>query len=113
LFSWGKARTYVLAPVAPTGLGHPEMQDALVPKQIAKLDCRVGRCRDLPVSLAAAFAMVTHDRLGEGSAFHGLLPEILERILAEFARVWLPGQAGRVPQIVRLQGGGLTCERQL
>ena len=63
LYTWGKADFEG----APTGLGHADMQDKLVPTRIAARHmegARVGRYQTLLPQHALAFAMGTHTRLG-------------------------------------------------
>ena len=76
LYSWGQARTYAPHDAQtlygtvdrPTGLGHSNMDDKLVPTRVAPQHMqgnRIGRCRRrLPPEHALAFAMGTHTRLG-------------------------------------------------
>jgi hypothetical protein len=84
----------------------------LVPKRIARnhLPARVGRFRNMPPLHALAFAMVTHPRLGRGSTFESLLPELVKRVI-ESGRACPQGQAGKQAAIVRLLGGGLMLQK--
>ena len=58
----------------PTGLGHDDLDDRLVPTLVAPdrlLGARIGRGLPLEPLLAVAFAMGTHRRLGAGEAAAG------------------------------------------
>ena len=95
------------AAVIPTGLGHPGLQDMYEPLPLAAelfSSTPVGRCRRIPREHALAFAMVTHERVGQGSVFAGLLGELVQRVVVS---AW-PREA-RVPLLegaLRLMGGG-------
>ena len=66
----------------------------------------IGRFRRLPPEFALAFSMATHQRLGGGCAFFGLLPELVGRIL-EACTSWPRARAAEMPGLVRLLGGGV------
>lgn len=119
----------------PTGLGHEDLQDKLVP---ALVDCRhfhgtrIGRCLQFSRIHAVAFAMGTHGRLGGGVAEgsggrrksrrlegRGPVDESKEsaimllagepglvKMVAEMCQDWPEGPAGASEGLLRLLGGG-------
>jgi len=92
----------------PTGLGHPGLVDMYEPQPLPAeffSSAPIGRCRRIPRSHVLAFAMVTHERLGQDSVFAGLLGELVQRVSAVSAlprEEHLPTSEGAL----RLMGGG-------
>ena len=103
LWSWGGACSGIL--------GHNDEVQRPEPTLVAASGLgalRFGRCRELPVECALAFAMGTHDRLGSHSPLQWIAGEEgLLSIIAGLSRAWPVGPAGRVEGVVRLCGGGL------
>jgi len=93
----------------PTGLGHGNMEHKHLPTLVVlrwQSEVRIGRCRRLPQQHALAFAMVTHQRLGEQSPVAALLVELVQRVL-ELSRAWPEGRITQSDGVLRLLGGGL------
>lgn len=90
----------------PTGLGHRDLEHKFLPCPLAPAlfaSAPIGCCRQIPPTRALAFAMCTHERLGRGCVFFGLLGELVHRIVVQaWPRARVPLSEG----VVRLLGGG-------
>ena len=90
----------------PTGLGHGDMEHKLRPCLLDPevfASALIGRCRRIPRAHALAFAMCTHERLGQECVFAGLLAELLQRIAVQ---AWPQARVALSEGMVRLLGGG-------
>ena len=105
-------------PVVPSGLGHADLLDRLVPTPVPPHlfdGARVGRCHSLPTEHALAFASGTHARLVGGSragdeeensgCWFLMMPGELVKRIVEASGSWPDGEGGRLGEgVARLMG---------
>ena len=85
--------------------GSSVMGQQLLPAFV-DVDERIGRCRKLPCDHALAFAMGTHDRLGQGRDVASLNCDLVKRVVD--ACCTSPGGAARrLEGVARLIGGNM------
>lgn len=114
IYTWGACLNYAQA---PAGLGHGDLHDRHLPCCVLRdaddvLVERIGRWRQhaLHASLALAFAMGTHHRLGP-SCMLDICPELVQQIVLACRWSCRPeGRAGALPGLARLLGGDVTAE---
>ena len=107
LYTWGRGAFMDQETQVPTGLGHDDLEDKLVPTLVAplrQLGTRVGCCLPLPTLHALAFAMGTHRRLGAGAAGAGAK-----------GRPWRSGGSSHPANRQKEPGlrGGVGCSPQI
>jgi alpha-tubulin suppressor-like RCC1 family protein len=84
LWTWGAAGCDALDPPTPTGLGHGDLQDKLVPTKVSftgHQHMRIGSCRSLLLQHALVFSMASRQRLGHSDKLELILDQIVEQIV--------------------------------
>jgi len=106
LWTFGPAQVYAGAfknVQVPTGLGHEDMLEKLVPTRLQVQGVAFGRCQRLAPERALAFAMTSHPRLGSECGCW-LRCELVRRIVLH-ASSWPQGPAAKHDGVLRLIGG--------
>ena len=85
--------------------GSSVMGQQLLPAFV-DVDKRIGRCRKLPCDHALAFAMGTHDRLGQGCDVTSLNCDLVKRVV-DACCTSPEVAAGQLEGVARLIGGGM------